>query len=80
MTEGATPKIHGKDAIHDPMEEGDIMAGVFSDYRCPVCEARLSVSEICLNACHLSRFQQQMMAAMFKALVGGTAAKEVNDG
>ena len=53
MTDTPTPPtIRGKAAIHDP--GGGL--GIFSDWRCPICNAHLAITtNICLNACHLSK-------------------------
>jgi len=53
------PHICGQAAILDPINPEDpvdsFMIDVLSNYRCPICNARLSKSSlICLNACHLT--------------------------
>ena len=57
--EEGIPYICGQKAVIDPMNPEDVadafMIDVLSDWRCPICNARLSKSSlICLNACHLT--------------------------
>lgn len=66
------PYINGKPAtLGEPVMEE--MKDVFSQYRCPECNANLSKDKlICLNACHLSaasmrRFQNLLAEASHRA-------------
>lgn len=71
------PYINGKKAIWDGKSHIEGMGKVFSQYRCPECNAHLSVdSMICLNACHLSAASNRRFQAGIADAVARTKERD----
>ncbi len=62
----STPIIRGQQCRYAGRDEHDI----FSEWRCPVCNARTSKSNpaVCLNACHLTDEQQGRFRKIMKEI------------
>jgi hypothetical protein len=65
---------HG-DHCYAVLVNGAGMGPVYSMDFCPVCDAHLSASGICLNACHLSKASRDR----FNSVLGKSSERKVTE-
>lgn len=79
-TKDGIPHINGQPARPCTCDDrgGAIctLQGCFQPYLCPECGAHLSVSGICLNACHLGSDGQKRFAAHMAATLRSSGRQQ----